>query len=423
MDDVIFSDKHPKGMFVLALTEMCQRFAFWGVGYLLVLFLIDHFSYSISVATQIFGLYTGGAFFLAILGAYIADKWKTRQPMFWGSVLITVGCLFLATLNHMLLLLALFLIILGRGLFLPGSYSLLGKLYTDKSHIREGGLSIYYALVNIGLFMALIILGFLQTVSWPAVFLTAAGVQLIGLIPYFFLIKSTPLSKQEESPPSHLTPHETDRIIAIFIMIGISIFFWIAYNQTASSITLFAHHFCNRTLFQLSIPALWIVATKTFFLSLLAFPLARLYLFLRRIKSNATPSMKIALSLFFMGLCFLVMQRSAAHISPESQAGVENPLYIVSALLLMALAELFMAPFGLTLVTNKSPHRYQCLLKVAWYGCTGIGFYFGGYIAALFEKISLATFFDIFVFTSLIPAFLLFLFSRRLDHMRHIDYL
>lgn len=428
--DVIFSNKHPIEMYLLAMTELCQRFAYWGIGNLLVLFLIKHFSYDTPKATHLFGAYTGIAFILPILGGYIADKWNYKSPILLGIFLTAIGCFLLATLNHAMIVPALIFIGFGGGIFTPSIYSLLGTIYAHKQHIREGGFSIYYSSVNIGIFLGMIILGYLQTISWMAVFALAGIVQLLGLIPYFIVVKKLKnvevsshyfVSKKEDPHGLSLKHHERDRITVILIMTLISVVFWMAYNQAGSSMTLFALKYTDRTFGGFEIPVPWFTSTETFFLILFAFPLARLYLFLRRIRSSASPPMKTALSLFFMGLCFLVMQRAAVHIPHHAGDAAVSPYYLISAFGLMALAELFLAPIGLSLVTNLSPHRYRGLLTGVWFTCIGVGFYIGGYLAGFIATINLSSFFDIFVFTSFIPAFFLVLFSKKLDNMRHID--
>lgn len=430
--DVIFSNKHPKEMYLLALTEMCQRFAYWGIGNLLVLYLVKSLSYSTPKATHLFGAYTGVAFILPILGGYIADKWNYRSPILLGSLLTACGCFLMATLSQAMILPALALIAFGGGLFTPAIYSLLGSVYAKRPHIREGGFSIYYSAVNIGVFIAMIILGYLQTIDWRLVFIVSGCVQLFGIIPYFAIIKSLKdldvpshyfIKKKDDPNHFPLKKHEWDRITVILIMTFISIVFWMAYNQMGSSMTLFALKYVDRHVGGFLVPTPWFTSFETFFLILFAFPLAHLYLFLRRIKSSASPPMKTALSLFFMGLCFLVMQRAAAHIPHGAGEALESPFYIIFAFALMALAELFLAPIGLSLVTNLSPHRYRGLLTGVWFACIGVGFYLGGYIAGFIAQVNLSSFFDIFVITSFIPAFFLVLFSKKLDNMRHINYL
>ncbi|MCB1083006.1 MAG: peptide MFS transporter [Simkania sp.] len=428
--DVIFSNKHPREMYLLALTEMCQRFAYWGIGNLLVLFLVKYFQYDTPRATHIFGAYTGIAFILPVLGGFIADKWNYKSPIFLGMLLTTIGCILLATLNHFLILPALAFIAFGGGLFTPAIYSLLGSVYSNKQHLREGGFSIYYSTVNIGIFIAMIVLGYLQTIDWRWVFFLSAVVQLLGIIPYRLALKKLKsievpshyfVSKKEDPHHFKLKKYEVERIIVILIMTFISIVFWMAYNQAGSSMTLFALNYTDRHFGGFEIPTPWFISTETFFLILFAFPLAKLYLFLRRIRSPASPPMKTALSLFFMGLCFLVMQRAAQHIPHGAQDALISPYYLIFSFALMSLAELFLAPIGLSLVTNLSPHRYRGLLTGVWFTCIGIGFYLGGYLAGLIAKISLSSFFDIFVFTSFIPAFILVIFAKKLDNMRHID--
>jgi len=428
--DVIFSNKHPIEMYLLALTEMCQRFAYWGIGNLLVLFLVKYFHYDTPKATHLFGAYTGIAFILPILGGFIADKWNYKSPIFLGMILTVVGCLLFATLNHNLVIPALVFIALGGGLFTPAIYSLLGSVYSDKQHIREGGFSIYYSSVNIGVFIAMIVLGYIQTQNWAVVFYLSAGVQLLGVIPYFFALKKLKktevpshffVSKKEDPNHFKLKKHEIERISVILIMTFISIVFWMAYNQAGSSMTLFALKYTDRHVAGFEVPTPWFTSFETLFLIIFAFPLAKLYLFLRRIRSSASPPMKTALSLFFMGLCFLVMQRAAQHIPHGAQDALISPYYLIFSFALMSLAELFLAPIGLSLVTNLSPHRYRGLLTGVWFTCIGVGFYLGGYLAGFMAKISLSSFFDIFVFTSFIPAFFLVLFAKKLDNMRHID--
>ncbi len=429
---VIFSNKHPREMYLLALVEMCQRFAYWGIGNLLVLFLVKHFAYSDPKATHIFGAYTGVAFTLPILGGYIADKWNYRSPILLGTFLTAIGCFMLSSLSEVMILPSLALIAFGGGLFTPAIYSLLGSIYTKRPRIREGGFSIYYATVNVGIFVGMIVLGYLQTISWRAVFIVCGCVQLLALLPYTAVMGRLKKLKvpshyfiSKKDDPNHfpLKKHERDRIVVILIMTFISIVFWMAYNQAGSSMTLFALNFTDRQFGNFTVPTPWFTSTETFFLILFAFPLAHLYLFLRRIKSSASPPMKTALSLFFMGLCFLVMQRAAAYIPEGAISASVSPYYLISAFALMALAELFLAPIGLSLVTNLSPHRYRGLLTGVWFACIGVGFYIGGYVAGWMATLHLPTFFDIFVIASFIPAFLLVLFSKKLDNMRHIQYL
>jgi len=430
--EVIFSNKHPLEMYLLAITEMCQRFAYWGIGNLLVLLLVTHFTYDASKASHLFGAYTGIAFVLPLLGGLVADKWNYKSPIYLGMSLTILGCLLLASLKRALIVPSIGLVALGGGLFTPAIYSLLGSVYSHRNHIREGGFSIYYSSVNVGTLIAMITLGYLHTLNWAWVFYTCALVQLIGFIPYMFALKKLKthqvpshyfLSKKEDPHHFRLKRHEIERIAVILIMTCISIVFWMAYNQTGSSLTLFILNYTNRHVGKFEIPTPWITCLETLFLILFAFPLAKFYLFLKRIRSSASPPMKTALSLFFIGLCFLVMQQASHNIPLGAKKGSISPTYLVISFGLMAVAELLLAPIGLSLVTNLSPHRYRGLLTGVWFTCIGTGFYIGGYLAGFASEMGWPSFFQIFVFTSFIPAFLIVLFAKKLDKMRHVNFL
>src|SRR6202140_3592878 len=112
--------KQPKEMYFLAITEMCQRFAVWGIGGVLVLYLVQVKQLSDAFAEQLFGIYTGLAFLLPILGGYIADRFNYRVPVIWGIAITAIGCFMIATGQLMLIYIALFLVAIAASLFTPG---------------------------------------------------------------------------------------------------------------------------------------------------------------------------------------------------------------------------------------------------------------------------------------------------------------
>lgn len=156
-----FSTKHPKEMYLLAVSEMCQRFAFWGIANLLVLYLVEHHHFADAKADTLFGLFTGIAFVLPVLGGWIADRTSYRLAVIWGSILNAIGCFLMATGSVSFLYVALFFAAAGGCIFTPGIYTILGHVYHDKQNLREGGFSIYYCSVNVGIFLAMIVLGWI----------------------------------------------------------------------------------------------------------------------------------------------------------------------------------------------------------------------------------------------------------------------
>lgn len=419
-------------MYFLALTEMCQRFAFWGVANLLVLYLVQQQRFTDTAADHLFGLFTGFAFILPILGGYIADRMNYRLPVIWGMLATSIGCFLMASGSTQMVYPALFFIAIGAAIFTPSIYTLLGTLYHDQHDLRDSGFSIYYSAVNAGAFLAMIILGAVgEAYSWRAAFLLAGLIQLLGFFPFRKALKTINLNKiaalssapsKKKHPPLH--KHEISRIWVICILSFFSILFWAAYNQGGSSMNLFALDFTNRHVMGFEMPTSWLLASESLYLIILAIPLAKLYTYLAKRKMDPTPPLKSALSLFAMGICFLIMMIGAKQLSSsstDSMTGMISPAYLFTAYAFMALGEMLIAPIGLALITHLSPRRFTALLVGVWYTCIGVAFYLGGLIAPYLSKLkSMSSFFGIFVLISFVFGGLLLLLVKKLNVMRHL---
>lgn len=421
--------KQPKEMYLLALTEMCQRFAFWGVGNLLVIYLVQAKRFSDAAADQLYGIFTGVAFVLPVLGGYIADRMNYRLPIVWGIVSTSIGCFLIATGSVALTYLALAFIAVGAAVFTPSIYALLGSLYHRQHHLRDSGFSIYYSAVNLGVFVAMIVLGIIgQAKSWSAAFLLAGIIQLIGLLPFRKALKTLDLdniapvnllTKRKKQPPLH--KHEISRIWVICILSFFSILFWMAYNQAGSSMNLFALKFTNRNVLGFEMPPSWILSSEGLYLVILAIPLAKLYMHLHKRNMDPSPPLKSALSLFAIGLCFLVMTIGASQIPSGSKSAAISPFYLFTAYAFMAVGEMLIAPIGLSLITHLSPRRFTAMLVGVWYLSVGIAFYAGGAIAPLMTKLkNMDSFFGMFVAISVVFGLLLLLLVKKLNAMRHL---
>lgn len=423
--------QHPKELWILSLTELCERFAFWGVGNLLVLYLIEYYKYQHVQATHMYGIFTGCAAFLPFVGGFIADRWNYQSPLLLGALVNAVGCFLIATGIHEFLILALIIIALGYGLFTPSIVTVLGYAYRHKPELREAGFSIYYASINIGVFLALASLGTVaKLVSWNIAFMIAGFVQLAGLIPLiFYLMKHKETyqglkAAQKTTHKSHdpLTKLEKNRLVVVGVLCLVSIFFWAAYNQAFSSMAIFAHDFMDKTIGSVSVPEAVFMSSESFFLILLAPVLAVLYARLQNIHRDPSPITKTALSLLFIAGCFFVMMIASLWIPSNATTANVSWGYLVGAYFLMAVGEMLLAPIGLSIITRLVPSRFTALSVGIWYVCVGLAFYNGGLLAGLMEKMGgLFNFFSIFVAMTLIPAVILFLFSKKLTKMSHLD--
>ena len=422
--------KQPLEMYLLAITAMCQRFAFWGIGYLLVIYLVQFKNFTDMDADHLFGIFTGAAFVLPVLGGYIADRMNYRLPVIWGMISTAIGCFLMATGYLPLIYLALIFTAVGGAIFTPSIYAILGNVYRHKHHLRDGGFTIYYAMFNFGVFISLIILGALgQAKLWNIAYIFAGIVQLVGLIPFAKVLKNPDVmrlsspklpSKQQKEAPLH--PHEKARIVVILVLSLFSIIFWMAYNQSGSSMNLFALRFTDRHVLGFTMPPSWLLSSENLYQIILVFPLAALYHFLAKRKLDPSPITKSALSLIILGLCFFIMAYGSGHIPPGAQSASLSPWYLLSAYALMSFGEMLICPIGLSLITHLSPHRFTALLVGVWYLCIGIGFYLGGVLAGLMSFLpSLSQFFNIFVVITFISGIILLFVSKKLSQMRHLE--
>ena len=418
-------------MWILSLTELCERFSFWGVGNLLVLYLIEYYQYPNENATHIYAIFSGCAAFLPFVGGFVADRWNYQAPLLLGAIVNAIGCFLLATGIHSLLLFALVIIALGYGIFTPSIVTVLGYTYRHKPELREAGFSIYYASINVGVFLALVSLGTIAKIfSWNVAFMVAGVVQIAGLIPLItYLVKHKETyrslkSDQKETRATHhsLKPHEKDRLIVIGVFCLISIFFWAAYNQAFSSMAIFAHDYMNKMIGSVAIPESVFMSSESFFLILLAPVLAVLYGKLHKMHKDPSPATKTSLSLLFIAACFFVMMIASKTIPAKATAADISWSYMVFAYFLMAVGEMLLAPIGLSMITRLAPSRYTGLGVGVWYLCVGLAFYNGGLLAGLMEKMGgLYNFFSIFVIMTFIPALVLFFLAKKLTKMSHIN--
>lgn len=423
--------KHPKALWILALTELCERFSFWGVGFMLVLYLIEYYHFPNDNATQIYGVFSGAAAFLPLIGGWIADRWNYQSPLFLGALVNAIGCFLLATGIEHLLYTSLIIIACGYGIFTPSILTVLGHVYRDKPELREAGFSIYYASINVGVFLALLSLGTIAKIwNWHASFFVAGCVQVIGLIPLIYYLKKyketyhslKSMQKETRSSKERLTPLEKNRIFVIAVFCVISILFWVAYNQAFSSMAIFAHDFMNKNIGGVSVPEGVFMSSESFFLIVLAPILAWTYAKLQKRNQDPSPAIKTGLSMLFMAACFFLMMIGSMSIPAEAKTANVSWSYLVGAYILMAFGEMLLAPIGLSMVSRLSPRRYTAMAIGIWYVCVGVAFFNGGILAGLMDKMGgLFNFFSMFVIMTIIPGIILLIFAKKLTRMSRID--
>ncbi len=181
----------PRALATLFLTEMWERFSFYGMRALLVLFMISPISdggmgMGAAEATGIYAVYVALVYLTPLPGGWIGDRvLGARRTVFLGGIVIAAGHIVLAVMGGSGLFLALFLIIIGTGLLKPNLSAMVGALYRGHDELRDAGFSIYYMGINLGAFMSPLICGYLgQEVSWELGFGVAAIGMIIALVQY-----------------------------------------------------------------------------------------------------------------------------------------------------------------------------------------------------------------------------------------------
>jgi len=342
---------HPAGLFILFFTEMWERFSYYGMRALLVLFLVTAidgggWGWSRENAAILYAWYTGLVYLTPVVGGWIADKFTGfRAAVVLGALLMTLGHLSLAFDTHTTFYLGLGLLIAGNGLFKPNISSMVGGLYKDDSK-KDGAYTIFYMGINAGAFLGIMLCGYVgETVGWHYGFGLAGVFMFFGLLQFYFaqsLFGDNGAKPQKVMPspteviePVHLTSTEKDRLIVIGVFSLFVIVFWWAFEQAGSSMTIFAKDYTQRVLTD---SAATIYIWANFFLTVVPILVVTWVLSLLFKQTFKT----VPLSNTFLGISFLLIWAiviwkvytefsSANEIEvPASWFGILNSFFIIT---------------------------------------------------------------------------------------------
>ena len=261
---------HPSGLFVLFFTEMWERFSYYGMRALLVLFLTSAlldggWEWSNADALKLYGIYTGLVYLTPILGGLIADKLLGyRKAVALGALVMTLGhaSMALEGITGTFFYLGLALLIIGNGLFKPNISSIVGQLYKTQGKEKDAGYTVFYMGINAGAFLGILLCGYIgEQVGWHYGFGLAGIFMFFGMLQFWYAqgifgdIGLKPVkgevkmvgevSKEEAEHPDHVY---RDRGIVIAVFALFTVFFWWAFEQAGGSMTIFANNFTNRVL-------------------------------------------------------------------------------------------------------------------------------------------------------------------------------
>jgi POT family proton-dependent oligopeptide transporter len=400
---------HPAGLPTLFFVEMWERFSYYGMRAILVLYAValpaqGGLGFDVKDAASLYGTYTMAVYLLALPGGLLADRWLgARQAVVIGGIFIVLGQFSLVVSSMTFFYAGLSFIAIGTGLLKPNISTMVGSLYGEKDPRRDSGFSLFYMGINIGAVMAPLVCGFLAESpafkawlagrgftpagSWHWGFGAAGFGMIIGLIVLFLrrgtiaTVGSRPRPKAETAgagPAGPLTAEEWKRIGAISILFTFTILFWAAYEQKGASLNLFAKQLVSTELWGWEFPASWLQSLTPFYVILLAPVFARLWI--RMGDRQPSSPAKFAWGLAAIGAAFCLLVPA----SSLTASGKVSPLWLAGVYFLDVVGEMCLSPVGLSTVTKVAPARFVGLMMGAWFFATSLGNKLAGYLSGFF---------------------------------------
>jgi POT family proton-dependent oligopeptide transporter len=383
----------PKGLTILFLTEMWEKFSFFGMRALQIYYMTKQLHYSQAYASLIFGAYAAGVYLTPIFGGLIADRWLgRRKAVVIGGALMALGHFMMAF--EPLFFPAMAVIAIGNGLFLPNLPSQVNLLYAQGDPRAGSAFNVYYVGINLGAFLAPLICGTLgELYGWHYGF-GAAGVGMcLGLVVYLWGGRHLP-AEASKAPGRIEAAPDGDGRGNIPLLVGTALavmLFRIAYEQTGNTFAIWADTSVERQAFGLTIPVTWFQSLNPMFVFLLSPVLVRMWN-TRAARGRATPALErmtmgaIGVGIAYAALAGLIVLGAAGGFSI-------NWIWLVAFFGAFTLAELYILPVGLGLFASLAPKRFAATTIAAWFFCSFTGNLLSGVIGAVWERMSPQAFF------------------------------
>ena len=452
---------HPKGLFLLFITEMCERFSYYGMIGIIILYLTKTWAENgLNIpegdASLIYGFFNGFVYFTPLIGGWLADKYLgQRKAITIGGITMLLGQLALFGLNtHIGLAIGLFLLIIGNGFFKPNISTIVGRLYAQNDARRDSAFSIFYMGINLGALIAPLLIGLLAE-DWFATkgidengkqmvisygfkygFLAAAigmgiGQLMFNLLAKKYLLeigeKPAKISKEDRAKikaETIVTPEERkierERITVIGILTFFVIFFWAGFEQAGSSMTLYTDKFVDRTVGGWEIPTTFFQSVNPILIVLLA-PIFVWFWSSKFGKKLSTPiKMSLGMILLGVGFLFMLMATYQVKIDPTGIVAQKAALiWLIMTYFFHTIGELCLSPVGLSMITKLAPVRLASLLMGVWMLSSFAANIIGGFISAYVEKLGASMIFGSIAIFVIVLGVIMIALSKRLSKMMH----
>ncbi|WP_024868714.1 peptide MFS transporter [Pseudoxanthomonas suwonensis] len=434
---------HPRPLWMLFMTEFWERFAFYGMRWALVLYIVAQFysgdAKGEAPASELYGAYLALVYAAAIFGGYVADKLIGYQrSILVGAAFMSLGLFMIMAPSEAMLKLGLATIIVGNGLFKPIISTMVGKLYATGDERRDSGFTIFYMGINLGAFIAPILTGWLAermfggTPELPAykVVFIASGIGMLFSLLWFWFGRAQ--LKGIGAPPAEATglgrvalvivgalvaipvyyslltidagvlnwilialfvapaimllvegiregKVQRDMVIAMLIIFGFNVLFWMFFEQAGSSFNFLAQNIVNRDFGGWIFPVGWFQSVNSIAIITLAPVLAWLWVAMGR--ANPSIPRKFGLGLIFNGLAFLLLMFALSSlVDPETLKIPFWTLFMVYVI--QSVGELCLSPIGLSMTTKLAPAKLTGLAMGGWFLSIAIGNNLSGIFAS-----------------------------------------
>lgn len=426
---------HPKGLFLLFSSELWERFSFYALRAILILYVTGltvngGLGWDKADALRLYGLYTGLIYITPLIGGWLADNvCGQRKAIVYGAILMAAGQFVLSLPNGFLpvsanigLYTGLAFLICGNGLFKPNISTMVGDLYDPEDTRRDSAFTIFYMGINIGSFLAGITAGFVSTqYSFKAAFAVAGIGMLIALFLQLFLSKrylgslgELPNAKAaawKQSAGQRLAAEEINRLKVIFILGFFTVIFWAGFEQAGGLMNLYTAEYTDRTIGTYTVPTAFFQSLNPLFIILLAPVFA--WFWVKLGKKDPHFITKFVFALIFLGAGFLFMVGAVLQAESNS-ARQASMLWLIGTYLFHTIGELCLSPTGLSMVTRLAPARYLSLMMGVWFGFTALANFIAGLVGSFVEDFGALSIFSGISAAALISACILWVVSDRL---------
>ena len=426
---------HPIGLFVLFFTEMWERFSYYGMRAILTLYLVEKtdainpgLGWTDIEALSLYGWYTMMVYVMSIPGGIIADKFLgQKKSVYVGGVLLLIGHSILAVEQTWAFYSGLVFIVLGVGMLKPNISTMVGGLYKKGDLRRDKGFTLFYIGINIGAFLASIIVGYVGEVhGWHYGFGLAGFGMLLGLIQYALgqkhlkhvgnFLGASENIEEKEAMKKPLTKIEKDRVSVLLLSFLIVILFWGAFEQAGGLMNIYTKTKTDRMLLGMEIPATWFQSLNALFIVIFGTVVAGFWA-KRKLKGKEASSLfKMILGLIIMGAGFFFMTAAVAQFNTSGSSAM---YWLVLAYLFHTIGELCLSPVALSFITKLAPLKYASIMMGVYFAMTGFGSKLAGLLGEWSSSLGEYTIFTGIAIFTIVIGFLVLLVLKKLKAMTH----